>query len=399
MKIVVNAVALRMAGGLSVALNFLRAVQSEERDYELYVFAPGGCGYEEFESDPLFRMHYVPKKFVGPLFRWYVDHIWLPRNIDKIDPDVVFSMGNLATPSDHKQVVIFHWAYATYPECEVWDRMSWKDSLLRKARIRTFRNRLKYATILAPQTDTSAKRLKKYYPGIKRIEVVPNPVALPHFTKELSVTHEALEKAHSFQRKKLLCLSRFYPHKNLEILLDLAALIKEQKKPYVIVTTIAPDQHPDVHAFLETIYDRGLGNVLLNLGPIPMDEVPGVYQTTDGLLLPTLLESFSGTYVDAMHHGKPVFTSDRDFAREVCGDAGYYFDPLDAQHMLDVIDSAFQNEEEMTERVKKGKKRVTEFPNWNKVARMYLDLLEEAAGIDAQGSRFEVQDPTFQVEG
>ena len=389
MTIVVNAVALRMAGGLSVALNFLRAVQSHGREYQLYVFAPGGCGYEEFESDSLFTMHYVPKRFTGPLYRWYVDHVWLPKNIAAIDPDVIFSMGNLATPAVQKQVVLFHWAYATYPECEVWDRMSWKDSLLRKTRIRTFRNRLKYATILVPQTETSAKRLKQHYPGIKRIEVIPNPVALPQFTKELSITHEALEKAHSARRKKLLCLSRFYPHKNLEILLDLAELIRDQKKPYVIITTISPEQHPDVNSFLDTISERGLGSTLLNLGPVPMDEVAGVYQTTDGLLLPTLLESFSGTYVDAMHHGKPVFTSNRDFAWDVCGDAGYYFDPLDPQHMLEVIDEGFQNAELMAEKIQIGKHRVTQFPDWNKVAQMYLDLLEEAAGV--QGSRFKVQ--------
>lgn len=381
MKIVINAVALRMAGGLSVAKNFLRAVQSQGSEHQMFVFAAGGCGYEEFEADPLFKMYYVPKRFNFPLFRWYIDLIWLPRKIAGINPDVVFSMGNLATPVDQKQVVLFHWAYATYPECEVWDRMSWKDATLRKARIRSFRNRLKYASILISQTETSAKRLKQHYPDLTRVEVVPNPVALPEFAKELSVTHEELEVAHSAQRKKLLCLSRFYPHKNLEILLDLAELIKAQNKPYVIVTTIAPEQHPDVEGFLNAIYERGLGSVLLNLGPIPMDEVPGVYQTTDGLLLPTLLESFSGTYVDAMYHGKPVFTSDRDFAHDVCGEAGYYFDPLNPQDMLDVIDQAYQDSDTMEKKLRLGQQRVTEFPDWNDVARKYMRLLEEAAGI------------------
>ena len=381
MKIVVNAVALRMAGGLSVAKNFLRAVQSQGSNHQLFVFAAGGCGYEEFESDPLFTMYYVPKRFNFPLFRWYIDLIWMPRKLASINPDVIFSMGNLATPAKQKQVVLFHWAYATYPECEVWDRMSWKDATLRKTRIRSFRNRLKYATTLIAQTETSAQRLKQHYKGINQIEVVPNPVALPEFTKTLSITSEELERAHSAKRKKLLCLSRYYPHKNLGILLDLAELIKAQNKPYVIVTTIAPEQHPDVNGFLEAIHERNLGSVLLNLGPIPMDEVPGVYETTDGLLLPTLLESFSGTYVDAMHHGKPVFTSDRDFAHEVCGDAGYYFDPLNAQNMLNVIDTAFQDADTMEKKLKLGQHRVTQFPDWNEVANKYMRLLEEAAGL------------------
>jgi len=393
MKIVVNVVALRMAGGLSVAKNFLRAVQSQGNDNQLYVFAPRGCGYEEFESDPLFTIRYVPRRFNNLLFRWYTDHVWLPKHIAAINPDVVFSMGNLATPGKQKQVVLFHWAYATYPDNEVWDRMSWKDAFLRKARIRVFRNRLKYATIIVPQTETSAKRLKQYYPDIKRIEVVPNPVALPEFTKELSISSSDLERAHSAQRKKLLCLSRYYPHKNLEILLDLAELIKARKRPYVIVTTISPEQHPDAAAFIDTVYEKDLGSIILNLGPVPMDEVPGVYESTDGLLLPTLLESFSGTYVDAMHHGKPVFTSDRDFARDVCGDAGFYFNPLEPKDILRVIDGAFENDSLRREKLAMGKERVKAFPDWNEVARMYLDLLEQAAKqpVEVQNSKFKVQ--------
>ena len=379
MKIAVNVVALRTAGGRSVALNFLRAVQNQGSDYNLEVFATANCGYEEFESDPLFKMHYIPQRLNNILLRPYLDHFWLRKKIERTNPDVVFSMGNLATPGLANQVVLFHWAYATYPDCEVWDRMSWKDSYVRKAKIRTFKNRLKYATIVAPQTETSAKRLKQYYPDIKRIEVVPNPVTLPGYSQTLTISSDQVGLVHSAKRKKLLCLSRYYPHKNLEILLDLGERIKAQKRPYVIITTISESQHPDAAAFIDSIYQRNLGNIILNLGPIPMDEVPGMYQTTDGLLLPTLLESFSGTYVDAMYHGKPVFTSDRDFAHEVCRDAAFYFDPLSADDMLRTIDEAFNNERSLEEKLDRGRERVKEFPDWNEVAGMYLSLLKQAA--------------------
>ena len=163
----------------------------------------------------------------------------------------------------------------------------------------------------------------------------------------------------------------------------------------MIVTTISPEQHPDAAAFIDTVYEKDLGSIILNLGPVPMDEVPGVYQSTDGLLLPTLLESFSGTYVDAMHHGKPVFTSDRDFARDVCGDAGFYFNPLDPKDILRVIDGAFENDSLRREKLTMGKERVKEFPDWNEVARMYLDLAR--AGCEAACRRFNVQSSRFKV--
>ena len=384
MKIAVNVVALRSAGGRSVALNFLRAVQKQYSTYQLEIFAAANCGYEEFESIPHFNLHYVPQHFTNLLLRPYLDHVWLRNKIIATSPDVVFSMGNMALPRLQNQVVLFHWAYATHPECEIWGRMSWKDAYIRKAKVRAFRNRLKYASIVAAQTETSASRLKKYYPDIGRVEIVPNPVALEGFNYTKRTSQNKLIQAHSARRKKLLCLSRYYPHKNLEILLDLGDIIKAENKPYTIITTIAANQHPNAARFLDEINRRGLGSIVLNLGPVPMDEVPGVYESTDGLILPTLLESFSGTYVDAMNHGKPVFTSDRDFAHEVCGDAAFYFDPLSARSIVGSLDKAFNSDALLNKKLNAGKERVMGFPDWNEVACRYLRLLEQVAGKQGQ---------------
>lgn len=53
--------------------------------------------------------------------------------------------------------------------------------------------------------------------------------------------------------------------------------------------------------------------------------------------MPTLMESFSGTYLEAFHFGTPVLTSDLDFARETCGEAALYFDPTDTASIRDAI--------------------------------------------------------------
>ncbi len=61
------------------------------------------------------------------------------------------------------------------------------------------------------------------------------------------------------------------------------------------------------------------------------------YLACNALLLPTLLESFSGTYLEAMHFGRPILTSNLDFARDVCDDAALYFDPWDPVAIKDAI--------------------------------------------------------------
>jgi len=47
------------------------------------------------------------------------------------------------------------------------------------------------------------------------------------------------------------------------------------------------------------------------------------------LLMPSLIETVGLPYLEAMHFGRPIPTSDLDFAHDVCGDAASYFDPWD----------------------------------------------------------------------
>ena len=319
----------------------------------------------------------MPDWFNRYWLRPVTDEHWLTRRIDDLDPDVIFSMGNFAVPSTRKQVVLFMWPYATYPEGEVWTRMSWKEVRTRRAKISTFKRRLKFADVMVPQTQTSAARLLAQYPGIKEVRVVPTAVAFKGVSTPLNKNQQVLVGGRP--GKKLLCLSRYYPHKNLEVLVEWARLIKRHQKPYSVIMTIAEDHHAGAGQLLEQIDKEGLGDVLVNIGPVPMDEVPALYEHTDGLLLPTLLESFSGTYVDAMFMKKPIFTSDRDFAHDVCGEAAFYFDPLSAGHILEVVESAFGRPDVIDQVCEAGYERVSTFPDWPEVADMYLDVLEEIA--------------------
>ena len=66
-------------------------------------------------------------------------------------------------------------------------------------------------------------------------------------------------------------------------------------------------------------------------------QLAAYYEHTDALLLPTLLESYSGTYNEAMRFHRPVLTSDLDFAHAVCGDAAVYFDPWNPADIASAI--------------------------------------------------------------
>lgn len=118
--------------------------------------------------------------------------------------------------------------------------------------------------------------------------------------------------------------------------------------------------------------------------------VQGVEICGDALLMPSLLESFSGTYLEAMHFGLPILTSDLDFAREVCHDAALYFDPWDTASIRDAI-LRVKNESELAHNLcEKGNSRLVGMQkSWDEIVRNILQELLKLAKRNAAGSAVE----------
>ena len=96
--------------------------------------------------------------------------------------------------------------------------------------------------------------------------------------------------------------------------------------------------------------------------------------------MPTLLESFSGTYVEAMYHQIPIFTSDIDFAHDVCKEAAFYFDPLDSNSILSTLENGFQDGIE--DKIIKGLKILNDFLSWNEVMNLIVNTIEKEKNYD-----------------
>jgi glycosyltransferase involved in cell wall biosynthesis len=372
MRIVVNAINLKSAGGLNVVLNYLAVNKRQPTDVRFIVLAPFRRLYQDYECDTI-EIRVVPKVLLSPFTRIIADHLVLSGIIRDIDPDVVFTMGNMAVPCSVPQAVLFMYPYAIYPkERDVWKRMDWKKYLSSLVKVKIFGSRLKYAQVVFPQTNVSEERLKKYYPGICELKVIPTAFsalttgsrAHPtfNFTREKGVTY-------------LLCLTRYYSHKNLEIFIPLAKLFKSADAKYKIITTIEEDQGKGAKEYIDSIAQNDLNDYILNIGRIEQAEVPLLYDRVDALLLPTLLESFSGTYADCLRMRKPILTSNRDFAVDVCGEAAWYFDPLDADNIYSQICSAFADIDGMKRKVEIGYALSNNMLTWDEVAPQFTSEL------------------------
>lgn len=367
--IFVNGVSAKAGGGQSILTNFLTLAGKTDSNDRYFVLTPNSQVYAAYGSDYVTIVDvstWLKRHFMFPILQAVV----IPRLINQLGCDRVLNLGDIPIPTAVRQCYLFDWPYAIYPESEAWQRMCVREWLVRKAKLFFLRLYARYPTVTVAQTQTAKDRLVKQY-GMRKVTVIPNAVSLDHLGGG-----ESHDFALPRDRVNLLCLSYYYSHKNIEIFLSLAEKIRESELPYVIITTIAETQSPKAGRFLDEVISRGLDGVIVNIGPVGMQYLPSLYAQCDGLILPTLLESFSGTYVEAMFHGKPILTSDRDFARDVCGDAAYYFDPLNSESVLSAIKAMTLDPTLRAQKIRDAAQRVRRFPGWPDV----FGELREAIG-------------------
>jgi glycosyltransferase involved in cell wall biosynthesis len=121
----------------------------------------------------------------------------------------------------------------------------------------------------------------------------------------------------------ILCLSANYPHKNLDLIPKIIdeILIIQPKLNFRFHISAQKDEFnfPEFH------------NKYVNyLGRVEHEDLPHLYSKMDINFMPTLLEIFSTTYLEAMFMGVPTVCSDMSFSRDICLDSAIYCDPINA---------------------------------------------------------------------
>lgn len=121
----------------------------------------------------------------------------------------------------------------------------------------------------------------------------------------------------------LLCLYAPHPNKNLELIAALLPLVQDTDIRFLV--SLADG------AFNRIFDGQQQDHHLLNLGVVAPADAPAAYRRANAVFLPSLLETFSASFPEAMQTGRPILASDRPFARELCGNAALYFDPYSAE--------------------------------------------------------------------
>ncbi|MGH9359497.1 MAG: glycosyltransferase, partial [Terriglobia bacterium] len=290
--------------------------------------------------------------------------------------DALLCLGNFAPHrSPCPTAVLIQNAYLAYREPVAERRLTFRERLILaygRSALRALRNRRDVVV----QTAIMRERLLSLQPfDPEKISVITNPLDCADSGLKAVVRSDRESRPFTF-----LCLTRYYAHKNLEILPEALKLVLARTSQQVrCLITISANQHPRARKLLDRIKREGLSHVLTNMGPVPNCRLAHTFASADALVLPTLLESHTRTYSEAMKWGLPVLTSGRDFARGLCGEAALYFDPLDPESVANAMLAIMADQDLRLKLVNAGRRVVAGLPSWDVIAAQFVAVLERTA--------------------
>ena len=114
------------------------------------------------------------------------------------------------------------------------------------------------------------------------------------------------------------------------------------------------------------------------LGHVSDEELSKLYRQAAATYVPSLMEGFGLTSLEAMKMGSLVAVSKIPSLEEVCGGHAFYFDPTDVISIKKTMEEiiGLQDSDKKKEIIE-GKKHAESF-SWEKAARLTLDAYQSA---------------------
>ena len=376
MRILLNAATAVVGGGAQVAASFIANTHRDPRGHS-FSYAASPLVAEQVrallgDASPE-RLVVTPSP--AKLIRGRQSRRAIQALADDFRPDLVYS---ITSPSyvdfgALPEVARFTDGWLTHPNRLAFSRLSLRSALDLRLRERYKAWALRRVKLFHTQSQVAADGLRGRL-SLKedQVEVIPNCAN--------QIFHASEEAGYGRGKggdEIVLVLGNPYPHKNFDLVPDVACALKQQNERARFQMTL-PAGHPMTHRILTRAQKLGVADRIQNLGRIDLRQCREAYLGCSLVFLPTLLETFSATYLEAMAVGRPVVTTDLDFARDQCGDAAEFFEPLDAGAAADAIQRVLSDQQRYMELVENGRKNLARFPSPDEKYEMQLAWLEHA---------------------
>lgn len=243
---------------------------------------------------------------------------WLAGNFDGASPLLV--LGDLPLRCRGPQTVFVQTPNLLSPARMKFDADNIKYWISRTL----FRLGMNRVSAFIVQTDVMRDALERNYPGIAgRIHVIAQPV--PTWLLHSRLKRQARVRIHG-EPLDLIYPAAGYPHKNHTLLTRLDYLAGWPVKQLALTLDAAANPAPRL-------------SWVKCCGFMSPQEMIVAYSQVDALLFLSKNESYGFPLVEAMFVGIPIVCPDLPYARTLCGDHAFYFDPEQPESLWHALGS------------------------------------------------------------
>lgn len=362
-RVFLNASTVKLSGGLYITVDIISALLQAE-GYRFHLVCPDIISFRKFNTDSV--VDHVPSLLFHYLFRPLLDYRWLPRKIDKFNPDRVISFSNLPARTRRYQIFYHDNGFISHPGLSGF-RLGIRSTIKHRLRRMIFRRRLRYVDRIIVQTKLEKEKLTRKY-GLK----IPVDVLPPMLPSHLSAKSAGKYNFTGQPVFRVGCLSRYFEHKNLELLYKAAAMLRAENIPAQFILTFRKNEGRRARRLHTRIREDNFDQHIITVGRIPQHRISTFITSVDALILPSLCETYGINCLEAWYHNKPYLISDLDFAHEVCGNAAQYFSPYTTDSVVEVVKKAIAQNAEITSMVSAGQLRLKALSGAKQIIRQFL---------------------------
>jgi glycosyltransferase involved in cell wall biosynthesis len=371
MRILINTSSTFSGGGLQVARSIVEECELFDQHTFRIVLGPNLSKITPEAAASHVSLARVAQRPAERLRRLENPAIELARIERAFRPDVVLTTSGPAYWRPRAPHLMgFNLPHYLYPESPFFTKcISWSERMklrMRGAVIRYFAKRDADAWVV--QTDDVRRRLQQWLKA-DSIFTVHNTISRAFLN--LAPTSKPFPKPNAGEPFRVLVLSMYHRHKNLELLNQICKILRELSISDVVFDVTLPD-----HDYTAIIHPEHR-HLVRNLGVQRPEQCPTLYEQANMLFLPTLLECFSANYVESMCMQRPIVTTDLGFARTVCEDAALYFEPMNAGDALAKILEIKSSSATYAYLTTAGRKQLPRFGTASARLSEYIRLLEQ----------------------
>jgi glycosyltransferase involved in cell wall biosynthesis len=232
--------------------------------------------------------------------------------------------------------------------------------------------------IVAVSQNTKADLMEYFEVDGKKIQVIYNGVE-DRFREHLS--EDEIERRlapYGIRRPYLLFVGNPKPHKNLDNVVQAYARARRMAQFDAPLVCVGGKEGGDEKVRQRAEY-LGLADRVHQVGRVPDEALPAIYQGAELFLYPTLYEGFGLPVIEAMASGVAVITSNTSALKEIAEGYAHLVDPLDVDGMAKAIARCMSDPEHRASLAKLGARRAEDF-RWERTARRTLDVYRAALG-------------------